>query len=77
MNYIKLTHAGKGAGAVWVCDEAVLWTERASSYSLVEDLGSFVTGEVLQLQRLLGEEGHSQVEVVVPQLTRTKTKRRM
>lgn len=35
---------------------------------LVEDLGFFVTWEVLQLQRLLGEEGDSQVEVVVPQL---------
>lgn len=34
----------------------------------VEDLGSLVAGEVLQLQRLLGEEGHGQVEVVVPQL---------
>lgn len=34
----------------------------------MEDLGSLVAGEVLQLQRLLGEEGHGQVEVVVPQL---------
>lgn len=37
-------------------------------HSPVEDLGSLVAGEVLQLQRLLGEEGHGQVEVVVPQL---------
>lgn len=34
----------------------------------MEDLASLVAGEVLQLQRLLGEEGHGQVEVVVPQL---------
>lgn len=41
---------------------------RGRLHSLVEDLGFFVTWEVLQLQRLLGEEGDSQVEVVVPQL---------
>lgn len=35
----------------------------------MEDLGSLVAGEVLQLQGLLGEEGHGQVEVVVPQLS--------
>lgn len=41
----------------------------------MEDLGSFVTREVFQLQRLLGEEGHGQVEVVVPQLTQIKAER--
>ena len=41
--------------------------------SLVEDLVALVTGEVLQLQGLLREEGHSQVEVVVPELQRRDT----
>lgn len=44
-------------------------------HSLVEDLGFFVTWEVLQLQRLLGEEGDSQVKVVVPQLVEREGKR--
>lgn len=42
----------------------------------VEDLGSLVAGEVLQLQRLLGEEGHGQVEVVVPQLPADRHEKR-
>lgn len=29
MNYIKPAHTGEGARAVWVCNEDVLWTERA------------------------------------------------
>lgn len=41
---------------------------RERLYSLVEDLGPFITWEVLQLQWFLSEEGYSQVKVVVPQL---------
>lgn len=53
-----------------LCWRAMSTSRRSTErpYSLVEDLGSFVTREVLQLQRLLGEEGYSQVKVVVPQL---------
>lgn len=40
--------------------------------SRVADFGPLVAGEILQLQRLLREEGHGQVEVVVPQLRASK-----
>lgn len=38
------------------------------AHLLVENLGSLGTGEALELQGILGEEGHSQVKIVVPEL---------
>lgn len=38
------------------------------SFSLVKDLISFLLREGLQLQRLVREERHGQMEVVIPQL---------
>lgn len=38
------------------------------SDSLGQDAGALGLGEVLQLQGVLGEESHGQVEIVVPKL---------
>lgn len=43
---------------------------KGQTISLVEDLVPLLLREVLQLQRLVGDQGHRQVEVVVPELQR-------
>lgn len=53
MNYIKLAQAAEGPRGAVVgvqCGGPCGLRERAREYSLVEDLGSFVAREVLQLQ---------------------------
>lgn len=41
---------------------------RAEGYSLGQDAAALGLGEVLELQQVLGQESHGQVEVVVPKL---------
>lgn len=40
--------------------------------SLLDDFVAFGLGESLQLQGLVSEEGHCQVEIVIPELEKKK-----
>lgn len=45
-----------------------MWPAGWGGDSLGQDTVAFGRGEVLQLQGVLGEESHGQVEIVVPKL---------